>query len=84
MRLCLDQIFNHGQQSASQFGNGCVADALNAAREAASKAGRTLTVFVGTTNDMPVETWGNFLSARVNSVVLDLDYASSSSKKVQA
>ena len=61
-----------------------VADAVNAAREAASKAGRTLTVFVGTTNDMPVETWGNFLSARVNSVVLDLDHASSSSKKVQA
>ncbi|MDH6278488.1 RND superfamily putative drug exporter [Aurantimicrobium minutum] len=61
-----------------------VADALNAAREAASKAGRTLTVFVGTTNDMPVETWGNFLSARVDSVVLDLDHASSSSKKVQA
>ena len=61
-----------------------VADALNAAREVASKAGRTLTVFVGTTNDMPVETWGNFLSARVNSVVLDLDHASSSSKKVQA
>jgi RND superfamily putative drug exporter len=61
-----------------------VADALNAARESASKAGRTLTVFVGTTNDMPVETWGNFLSARVNSVVLDLDHASSSSKKVQA
>lgn len=61
-----------------------VADAVNAARDAASKAGRTLTVFVGTTNDMPVETWGNFLSARVNSVVLDLDHASSSSKKVQA
>ena len=61
-----------------------VADAVNAAREVASKAGRTLTVFVGTTNDMPVETWGNFLSARVNSVVLDLDHASSSSKKVQA
>ena len=61
-----------------------VADALNAAREAATKAGRTLTVFVGTTNDMPVETWGNFLSARVDSVVLDLDHASSSSKKVQA
>ncbi|WP_298122137.1 MMPL family transporter, partial [uncultured Aurantimicrobium sp.] len=61
-----------------------VADALNAAREVASKASHTLTVFVGTTNDMPVETWGNFLSARVNSVVLDLDHASSSSKKVQA
>ena len=61
-----------------------VADALNAAREAATKAGRTLTVVVGTTNDMPVETWGNFLSARVDSVVLDLDHASSSSKKVQA
>lgn len=61
-----------------------VADAVNAAREVASKAGRTLTVFVGTTNDMPVETWGNFLSARVNSVVLDLDHTSSSSKKVQA
>jgi RND superfamily putative drug exporter len=61
-----------------------VADSLNAARESATKAGRTLTVFVGTTNDMPVETWGNFLSARVNSVVLDLDHASSSSKKVQA
>ncbi len=61
-----------------------VADALNAAREAATKAGRTLTVFVGTTNDMPVETWGNVLSARVDSMVLDLDTVSASSKKVQA
>jgi hypothetical protein len=61
-----------------------VADAVNAAREAAAQAGRTLTVFVGTTNDMPVETWGNFLSARVASVVLDLDNVTTSSKKVQA
>ncbi len=61
-----------------------VADALNSAREVSSKAGRTLSVFVGTTNDMPVETWGNFVSARVDSVVLDLDHVSSSSKKVQA
>jgi RND superfamily putative drug exporter len=61
-----------------------VADALNAAREAATKAGRTLTVFVGTNNDMPVETWGNVLSARVDSMVLDLDTVSASSKKVQA
>ena len=61
-----------------------VADALNAAREAATQAGRTLTVFVGTTNDMPVETWGNFLSARVDSMVLDLDNVPTSSKKVQA
>ncbi|MEG0029284.1 MAG: MMPL family transporter, partial [Aurantimicrobium sp.] len=61
-----------------------VADALNAAREAATKTGRTLSVFVGTTNDMPVETWGNVLSARVDSMVLDLDTVSASSKKVQA
>jgi RND superfamily putative drug exporter len=61
-----------------------VADALTSAREAATKSKRTLTVIVGTTNDMPVETWGSFLSARVDSVVLDLDHASSSSKKVQA
>lgn len=78
--IILDNIDFLSSES-ERFG---VADALNAAREVATKAGRTLTVFVGTTNDMPVETWGNFLSARVDSVVLDLDHASSSSKKVQA
>jgi hypothetical protein len=61
-----------------------VADALNAAREAATKDGHTLTVLVGTTDDMPVETWGNFVSARVDAQVLDLDNVSTSSKKVQA
>ena len=61
-----------------------VADALAAAREMASRTGHPLTVLVGTTDDMPVETWGSFLSARVDAQVLDLDNASSSRKKVQA
>lgn len=61
-----------------------VADALAAARETAAQSGRPLTVLVGTTDDMPVETWGSFLSARVDAQVLDLDNASSSRKKVQA
>ncbi|AXE54344.1 MMPL family transporter [Aurantimicrobium sp. MWH-Uga1] len=61
-----------------------VADVLAAAREMASRTGHPLTVLVGTTDDMPVETWGSFLSARVDAQVLDLDNASSSRKKVQA
>ncbi|BAU99279.1 MMPL family transporter [Aurantimicrobium minutum] len=61
-----------------------VADALAAARETAAQSGRPLTVLVGTTDDMPVETWGSFLSARVDAQVLDLDNASSPRKKVQA
>ena len=61
-----------------------VADALAAARETAAQSGRPLTVLVGTTDDMPIETWGSFLSARVDAQVLDLDNASSSRKKVQA
>jgi RND superfamily putative drug exporter len=61
-----------------------VADALAAARETAAQSGLPLTVLVGTTDDMPVETWGSFLSARVDAQVLDLDNASSSRKKVQA
>ncbi|BDU10689.1 RND transporter [Aurantimicrobium sp. INA4] len=61
-----------------------VADALAAARETASQSGQPLTLLVGTTDDMPVETWGSFLSARVDARVLDLDNASSSRKKVQA
>ena len=61
-----------------------VADALAAARETAAQSGLPLTVLVGTSDDMPVETWGSFLSARVDAPVLDLDNASSSRKKVQA
>ncbi|MDH6532775.1 RND superfamily putative drug exporter [Aurantimicrobium minutum] len=61
-----------------------IADALNEARESAQAAGRLLTVVVGTTSDLPIETWGSFLSPRVEATVCDITSVAAASKKVQA